>query len=301
MSSYRTRGYGASLVDDVREFMQRAVDEAARSPAGAARVGAVLVTKDGQVYTGHKSESAPPDLHAEVVALNKARAAGAKLRGATAFVTLEPCANIEAKRIPCAQLLADAGISTVDIGRFDRMPLVHHQGWKLLTDRGVLCRDFPADLRDTLDQLNATQNSWFLRREGLSGKARFDHMQNGGRYDLATDDGPDAATWTTQWTPAGGDSIYAYGGHPGFVASAPFARRFDQIDDPDAYDYGSSSVMLTVGDIAIYRNQNGHALVRLLSVEAGPRWGTSHTQLMIDYKLRPAAAPPDGTVLGTAG
>lgn len=212
--------------------------------------------------------------------------------GATAFVTLEPCENIEGNRTPCAQRLADVGITTVYIGRFDRMFRVNRQGWKTLTDRGVLCRDFPADLREELDQLNTTQNGWFLRREGLHGTARFDHRQNAGRYELATDEVPGAPAWTTEWTPKGSSSIYAYGGRPGVVALARYAREFHQIDHPDAYDYEATSAPLDLGDIAIYRNRHGHALVRLVAVEAGPDRGTPHTSVTFDFELRPTATPP---------
>jgi diaminohydroxyphosphoribosylaminopyrimidine deaminase/5-amino-6-(5-phosphoribosylamino)uracil reductase len=288
------RSYGAGVIEDPQQFMRQAVDEAALSPGGDTRVGAVLVTRTGLVFSGHKDQDAPPRRHAEVVALDKATAAGADLGGATAFVTLEPCANLEGNRVPCSDRLAAAGVSTVYIGRLDRMPLVNVQGWKALTERGVRCLDFTAELRDELDQLNSTQNGWFLRRNGLRGKARFDHKQNGGIYELATDDSPDAPTWVTEWTEAGASSIYAYGKTPGFVAHARYARLFGQIDDPDAYDYGNSSAALSIGEIAIYRNEHGHALVRLLKVKAGPDWGTSHTELVIDYELRPTTAPSDG-------
>jgi diaminohydroxyphosphoribosylaminopyrimidine deaminase/5-amino-6-(5-phosphoribosylamino)uracil reductase len=276
------------VIEDIRPFMRLAVDEANRSPTGDARVGAVLV-RDGVVLaTGHKSEDGP-GRHAEEVVLDRALAAGIDARGATAFVTLEPCANLQGKRTPCAQRLADAGVATVYIGRYDRNPRINRQGWKALVNRGITCRDFAAEFRHELDQINATFDGWFLRRDGLRGKVRFDHRQNGGRYELATDDSPVALVWTTEWTTRGRDSIYAYGGHPGTVALARYAREFHDIDDPDAYDYQNSSAPLGLGDIAIYRNQHGHALVRLLAVEPEPPYGeTPHTSLTIDYELRPA-------------
>jgi diaminohydroxyphosphoribosylaminopyrimidine deaminase / 5-amino-6-(5-phosphoribosylamino)uracil reductase len=275
------------VTDDPRPFMRLAVDAAARSPADGARVGAVLVRDGAVLVTGHKGEDGTSK-HAEAVALEKAAAGGIDVRGATAFVTLEPCANIGSKRTRCADLLADAGITTVYIGRYDRMFRINRQGWKALRDRGIKCRDFQADFRDELDELNQTFDGFFLRRNGLHGTARFDHRQNGGRYELATDDSPSALVWTTRWTTRGSDSIYAYGGNPGTVALARFAQEFDEIDDPDAYDFQGTSAELELGDIAIYRNQHGHALVRLLAVEAAPPYGTTaHVSLKIDYELRP--------------
>lgn len=171
------------MTDDPRPFMRLAVDEAARSPADGARVGAVLVRHGVVLVTGHKGEDGTTK-HAEAVALEKAAAGGIDVRGATAFVTLEPCANIGSKRTCCAELLADAGINTVYIGRYDRMYRINRQGWKALRDRGIRCRDLQADFRGELDELNQTFDGFFLRRNGLHGTARFDHRQNGGRYEL---------------------------------------------------------------------------------------------------------------------
>lgn len=156
----------------------------------------------------------------------------------------------------------------------------------------MLCRDFPEDLRAQLADHNATFDGFFLRRDGLTGKASFDHKQNAGRYELATDDGPDALVWTTSWGTRGADSIYANGGTAGVVAAARYATQFDQIHDPGALDFSNHYAELEIGDIAVYRNDHGYALVRLLAVEAGPPHGhTPHTSMKIDYQLRPTTRP----------
>lgn len=267
--------------------MRLAVDEAAQSPEGGARVGVVLAC-DGEVLASAYKGEDGPNKHAEAIALAKAAAEGLDAAGATAYVTLEPCANIASNRDSCAVLLADARISAAYIGRYDRNPQVNRQGWKALRDRGVQCHDFDADFRDELDKFNKTFDGFFLRRNGLRGTAKFDHTQNGGRYDLATEAGPSAHVWTTSWNTCGADSIYAYGGNPGTVALARFARDFDEIDDPDAYDFENSSAALSIGDIAIYRNEHGHALVRLVAVEPPPPYGnTPHVSVKVDYELRP--------------
>jgi diaminohydroxyphosphoribosylaminopyrimidine deaminase / 5-amino-6-(5-phosphoribosylamino)uracil reductase len=93
-------------------FMQRAI---ALSENGLGRtapnpiVGAVIVTADGSViaegfHDRHKSAD-----HAEVVAL---KIAGEKARGATMYVTLEPC-NHTGTTAPCTQAIIDAGIKSV--------------------------------------------------------------------------------------------------------------------------------------------------------------------------------------------
>lgn len=274
------------MPSDPRQFMRKAVDLAAQSPTDGARVGAVLVRGDEVLATGYKGEDGTAK-HAEAIALNKAAVNNVDVRGATAYVTLEPCANIEAKRTCCADLLADAGIGTVYIGRYDRNFRINRLGWKTLRDRGVSCLDFQADFRAELDQLTTVFDGFFLRRNKSRGTARFDHRQNGGRYDLATDESPSALVWTTRWTTSGADSIYAYGGHSGVVTLARFAQEFDEIDDPEAYDFEGSSAKLGLGDIAIFRNEHGHALVRLLAVEAEHPYGTTpHVSLKIDYELR---------------
>ncbi|HVQ17408.1 MAG TPA: bifunctional diaminohydroxyphosphoribosylaminopyrimidine deaminase/5-amino-6-(5-phosphoribosylamino)uracil reductase RibD [Actinomycetes bacterium] len=78
------------------------------------RVGAVLLDQSGEVIaTGwHRGAGTP---HAEIVALE---AAGARARGATAVVTLEPC-NHTGRTGPCSQALVDAGVSRVVFGQSD--------------------------------------------------------------------------------------------------------------------------------------------------------------------------------------
>jgi diaminohydroxyphosphoribosylaminopyrimidine deaminase/5-amino-6-(5-phosphoribosylamino)uracil reductase len=92
--------------------MQRAI---ALSENGLGRtapnpiVGAVIVATDGSVLAeGFHDRATSPD-HAEVVAL---RIAGEKARGATMYVTLEPC-NHTGTTGPCTQAIIDAGIATL--------------------------------------------------------------------------------------------------------------------------------------------------------------------------------------------
>ena len=79
-------------------------------------VGAVVVRDDAIVGEGFHAEYGGP--HAEVVAL---RAAGGQARGATVYVTLEPCAH-HGKTPPCADALIAAGIARVVIAAADPNP-----------------------------------------------------------------------------------------------------------------------------------------------------------------------------------
>lgn len=94
-------------------------------------VGCVLV-RDGKVIAlGHTQEAGGP--HAEVMAL---RAAGELAQGATAYVTLEPCAH-QGRTPPCSQGLIEAGVARVVYGCEDPNPLVAGQGLQQLRDAGV--------------------------------------------------------------------------------------------------------------------------------------------------------------------
>jgi diaminohydroxyphosphoribosylaminopyrimidine deaminase/5-amino-6-(5-phosphoribosylamino)uracil reductase len=82
-------------------------------------VGCVLVKGGRIIGEGYHRRFGGP--HAEINALRDAQAAGRKPRGATAYVTLEPCSHT-GKTGPCADALIAAGIKRVVIGTLDPHP-----------------------------------------------------------------------------------------------------------------------------------------------------------------------------------
>lgn len=95
------------------------------------RVGCVVV-KDGQVVgEGWHEKAGQP--HAEINAL---RMAGEAARGATVYVTLEPCAHY-GRTPPCAKSLMDAGVARVVAAMRDPNPLVSGEGMAMLQLAGI--------------------------------------------------------------------------------------------------------------------------------------------------------------------
>ncbi len=110
---------------------RRGLGDTAPNPS----VGCVIV-KDGRVI-GRGRTAAGGRPHAEVMAL---AAAGAGARGATAYVTLEPCA-FTGRTPPCTAALVAAGVSRVVTGAQDPNPKVNGQGLAQLRQAGVEVTD----------------------------------------------------------------------------------------------------------------------------------------------------------------
>lgn len=95
------------------------------------RVGCVLVRDGSVVGEGFHARAGTP--HAERHALAQA---GERARGATAYVTLEPCSHT-GRTGPCADALIDAGVTRVVAAMEDPNPLVAGQGLQRLADAGI--------------------------------------------------------------------------------------------------------------------------------------------------------------------
>ena len=116
------------------EYMAQAVRLAKRgiySTHPNPNVGCVMVNNNAVVGTGWHQQAGEP--HAEIFAL---REAGSKAKGATAYVTLEPCSH-HGRTPPCCDALIEAGVKRVVVAMQDPNPLVAGKGLKRLQDAGI--------------------------------------------------------------------------------------------------------------------------------------------------------------------
>ncbi len=97
-------------------------------------VGCVVVQGDRIVGRGWTQPGGRP--HAETVALAQA---GAQAKGATAYVTLEPCSH-QGETPPCSQALIDAGVARVVAAIEDSDPRVSGQGFEHLRRAGIVVK-----------------------------------------------------------------------------------------------------------------------------------------------------------------
>ncbi len=115
-------------------------------------VGCVLVRAGKIVGRGATAAGGRP--HAEAVALAEA---GVRARGATAYVSLEPCAH-QGKTPPCARALEKAGVARVVIGCVDRYPAVRGRGAAILRRAGI---EVVVGVRE--DECSALNEGFFTR------------------------------------------------------------------------------------------------------------------------------------------
>ena len=124
----------APLRPQDERWMARALALAARA-AGETNpnpmVGCVIVQGGRVVGEGFHTRAGQP--HAEVVALGRA---GARARGATLYVNLEPCSHV-GRTPPCAPHVAAAGLRRVVVAHGDPNPQVHGRGLRLLRRHGL--------------------------------------------------------------------------------------------------------------------------------------------------------------------
>ena len=117
-----------------KNFMQRALDLAVKARGRTSPnplVGCVIVKDNQIVGEGYHHKAGTP--HAEVNALAVAKD---QARGATAYVTLEPCSHF-GRTPPCADALIRAGIKRAVVAMADPNPLVAGQGINRLREAGI--------------------------------------------------------------------------------------------------------------------------------------------------------------------
>lgn len=139
-------------------------------------VGAVIVKDDTVIARGYHKKAGTP--HAEIHAL---RAAGDNARGATMYVTLEPC-NHTGRTPPCSHAVAAAGITRVVVGMEDPNPLVDGTGITYLRERniavtsGVLERECRAINYPFIKHIT-TGLPWIVMKAGVSLDGRLNYQQ----------------------------------------------------------------------------------------------------------------------------
>jgi pyrimidine deaminase RibD-like protein len=278
------------------EFARLAVDKAKLCPTDAAasnplpRVGVVIAR--GNVILGwaakgiggecikngemHSFDASKQD-HAEQTLLK--HLSPVDLTGAAAYVTLEPCIKRK-KGTSCADLMVAAGLSTVYIGNCDPNPDIGALAWNRFHSAGVTVCDFPGDLRNEARKDNAAFFRKFRWSNKDAGKTSFDYEANGGQRTL----GRVGAEFHTQWTERGLGSIYALD-YAHNVCMAKHCSSFDQVDDPGRWMEDSHYTKdVSEGEIVIFRNEHGFALVKVLKVV--PRRAGANSELHIAYQLR---------------
>lgn len=147
--------YVTMLTDET--FMTRALELAEQgrfSVSPNPMVGAVIV-RDGMIVAeGFHERAGEP--HAEIVALAK----GADVRGATMYVTLEPCSH-EGRTGPCAPAIVAAGIKRVVVAAQDPNPKVNGKGIQILREGGIDV------ISDVLADQTRKLNEFFIHSQAM--------------------------------------------------------------------------------------------------------------------------------------
>lgn len=122
-------------------------------------VGAVLVKAGKVIGRGWHRRAGMP--HAEIEALLDAEKRGHSPRGATIYVTLEPCCT-HGRTPPCTEALKTAGIQRVVVGATDPNPAHAGKGFQILKRAGIAV--VPGILAEECSQVNEAFNHWIVRR-----------------------------------------------------------------------------------------------------------------------------------------
>ena len=140
-------------------------------------VGAVIVKDNEIIALGYHKKAGGP--HAEIEALSKA---GEQARGATMYVTLEPCSH-QGKTPPCCRAVAASGIRSVYIGMLDPNPVVNGRGAGFLRGEGIevkygLLEEQCRSLNRPFLTYIAKGRPWVVLKAGLTLDGRITFKKN---------------------------------------------------------------------------------------------------------------------------
>ena len=149
-------------------------------------VGAVVVKDDVLLGSGWHRAAGQPHAEREALADARTRHGSAAVRGATVYVTLEPCSTC-GRTPPCTQGLIDAGIARVVYACTDRNP--HHAGRAdaVLTAAGIavtsgVCRDEAERLLRPFFKVQTTGLPWVIWKSAMSLDGRITRPPGEGQW-----------------------------------------------------------------------------------------------------------------------
>lgn len=138
MSDFLISSHDQSAMSQALAWGRRAQMLCPPNPA----VGCTLWQGERLIGAGHTQQTGGP--HAEVMAMRDAQSRGESLVGATAYVTLEPCAH-HGRTPPCAEALVRERVARVVIALLDPNPLVAGKGVQILKEAGIQVDVLPRD------------------------------------------------------------------------------------------------------------------------------------------------------------
>jgi diaminohydroxyphosphoribosylaminopyrimidine deaminase / 5-amino-6-(5-phosphoribosylamino)uracil reductase len=148
-----------------QKYMREAL-RLARKATGATSpnpmVGAVIMKHGKVIGRGYHHRAGQP--HAEIEALRDAEKRGANPKGATIYVTLEPCCT-HGRTPPCSAAIIAAGIKRVFVAATDPNPAHAGRAFKLLRAAGIAVTE--GVLAPEATELNRAFNHWITHRTPL--------------------------------------------------------------------------------------------------------------------------------------
>ena len=126
-------------------LLRRAIELSLQSPPSPTsyRVGAVVRTARGELFTGYTHETSPTH-HAEQEAVAKALAAGAELRGAAMYSSMEPCSRRSSEPESCSAMMLRLGFARAVFALYEPDCFVCCRGALNLREGGVDVRAYPS-------------------------------------------------------------------------------------------------------------------------------------------------------------
>jgi diaminohydroxyphosphoribosylaminopyrimidine deaminase/5-amino-6-(5-phosphoribosylamino)uracil reductase len=144
------------------ELMRRALRLAARARGNTSpnpMVGALLIKGERILGQGYHHKAGQP--HAEIEAISDAERRGFSPKGATLYVTLEPCSTY-GRTPPCTEAIIAAGIKQIMIGTLDPNPKHAGRGLQLLAAAGIAVEMAEGKLAEACVDLNEVFNHWIV-------------------------------------------------------------------------------------------------------------------------------------------